>query len=402
VSEAVSELEAQGFQIDSIAAKPDTTAPVAIGLQANAEQRASYLKRLDGVLSQSGTMLSAMEIAAAELECNDAAQSLCKLNAAIRNGLSSEAFLREPELCVLLPSIADANHSSGSESVGQLDPSHPGLLYSIQRESVSSSTKSLIKRFSYPIAITCLAVSMFVVICVTVVPIYSRMFTEFDLRLSLPTQILFNISNVIIVQPWIPVIVLIFILTIAFFGIRLGSFLLQILHGTSICGWMFSGNNSSLIAMSNFTGVLGELLRLGAPIPEAIRIAGKSTQHIHFEQSANRLAREVDEIELIHGDKIVSDQIAMHSNVAHCFPRTVVDAIRDSMIARLEPSTSPVQVATRLREISLLYRDRASERSSSASMVLGPLSIVATGFVIGLCVLALFLPLISLLVGLSS
>jgi type IV pilus assembly protein PilC len=402
VSEAVSELESQGLQIDSISAKLDATPAAATDIQANAEQRPNYLKRLDGVLAQSVTTLSAMEIAATELECNDAAQSLCKLSAAIRNGLSSEAFLREPELCALLPSIADANHSSGSESVGQLEPSHPGLLYSIQHESVIPSKRSLIKQFSYPIAITCLAVLLFVVICVTVVPIYSRMFSEFDLRLSAPTKILFNISYLITTRPWIPVVVLVFGLGIAFFGIRLGSFIMQILHGTTIFGWVFSGNNSSLIAMSKFTGVLGELIRLGAPVPEAIRIAGKSTQHMHFEQSANRLAREVDEIELIHSDKIGSDQLVTHSNVAHCFPKTVVDAIHDSMSARQEPSDSPMEVATRLREISLLYRDRASERNSSVNMVLGPLSIVATGFVIGLCVFALFLPLISLVIGLSA
>jgi type II secretory pathway component PulF len=55
-----------------------------------------------------------------------------------------------------------------------------------------------------------------------------------------------------------------------------------------------------------------------------------------------------------------------------------------------------------LREISACHADRARLRLSWSSGIIEPITICAVGIVVGLMVLALFLPLVKLIEGLTT
>ena len=134
--------------------------------------------------------------------------------------------------------------------------------------------------------------------------------------------------------------------------------------------------------MSRFTSALAELLSIEAPLPEALRIAGRSCKHRHFRVKAEQMA-----------DQLEFDGIALQqSPVAHNFPAVMIHALS------FEPRKPNTPL---LRELARTYSERARTRVSWSTSFVGPISLIVIGLLVGFTVIALFMPLVSLVTSLS-
>ncbi len=113
------------------------------------------------------------------------------------------------------------------------------------------------------------------------------MYREFGLMLPRPTSLLFSIADLVNLWPHYLFLAAAVVLSlIAGFCYWWVSRALT----TYFFGWLIGGNSVSLVAMSRLTSVLAELLELGAPVPEAIVLAGKASRHPFYRHASLELA----------------------------------------------------------------------------------------------------------------
>jgi type IV pilus assembly protein PilC len=151
---------------------------------------------------------------------------------------------------------------------------------------------------------------------------------------------------------------------------------------TRLFGSAVSGNSSNVSAMSSLTGQLAELLQIGVSRPDAIWIAGHGCENYYFKKAAEQLAR----------DAYSQDRPLSDSPAARTFPANVILALD---VGDGRPSIGL------LRELSAMYAQRVYRRVDWSTGAVAQISIVLLGAIVAFLVIALFLPLVTLISGLS-
>lgn len=343
----------------------------------DATQR-SYEQQIDAAVRQSQGLQSLIRAAIQDdPHISPKNSSAHVLLDALERALPANHWTSNPELASLLPMVLRTSS----------DDEHRNWNQSDIRQLLSSSTSKrgdIVRRLSYPIFVLILCLFVLLILGLTVVPIFKKMFEEFDLRLPPLTQFVFSISDILVGKNWsLLVTILVFIVGVLATCLAF-LWLLPRLRRSTIVSFFFAGRQSELISIARWTSALAELVRIGTPLHEAIRIAGIATKDPSYQNESLRLAELLAKGEAIDG---------VRSN-APCFPPTVLEAWTAG------PSGTPsVPVMRRMAEI---YWDRAEKRGRTHFTQLGPIAIVALGLLVGLIIIALFSPLISLVSALSS
>jgi type II secretory pathway component PulF len=134
-------------------------------------------------------------------------------------------------------------------------------------------------------------------------------------------------------------------------------------------------------AIARFAQFTADLLEADLTPPNAVRLAGIAAGSPPLRRAAWRAARDLES----GGD------VARPAN-RNLLTATVLHALAGPQHA------SRIRL---LREICAAYAERARVRLSWTHGIIEPLAILAIGLIVGLTVLALFLPLVSLIQGLA-
>ena len=224
------------------------------------------------------------------------------------------------------------------------------------------------------------------VVCIsltTVIPVFQKMFGEFQLKLPWFTNIVLAASSFINARPFFFCALLLVVALAAWSMNRIFSLSMRAAEASWLLGSLVSGNSESVKAMGRFTSTVAELLCIGAPLKEAIVIAGRASQNLRFRNVSATMSREMGAEEKFKKDSVV----------AHNFPSLVVHAFQAA------PNGSPsIEL---LRHLSTIYFDRVRQRYSWSTGMMGSLSILGVGVCVGMVVVALFFPLLSLITSLN-
>jgi type IV pilus assembly protein PilC len=235
------------------------------------------------------------------------------------------------------------------------------------------------RELSYPLILMVLALLLLGWMLGTIVPVYEKMFLEFGLMLPRPTMALIQIGRFARIQPIAFVVAFVIVISAivsAWIGL---SGLLHRLQVIPSIGFLMAGSHRNLSSMVRWISTLAELLSIGAPLPKAVEIAGVASQSVYYQRQSNQLARQLLE----------SKEGVAGREAAVAFPATVQQAL---------VGTPNIAVLRRMAEI---YTDRLRNRKSRGYGFLGPVVIMLIGLLIGFMVIALFVPLISLISALS-
>jgi type IV pilus assembly protein PilC len=235
------------------------------------------------------------------------------------------------------------------------------------------------RELSYPLILMVLALLLLGWMLGTIVPVYEKMFLEFGLMLPRPTMALIQIGRFARIQPIAFVVAFVIVISAivsAWIGL---SGLLHRLQVIPSIGFLMAGSHRNLSSMVRWISTLAELLSIGAPLPKAVEIAGVASQSVYYQRQSNQLARQLLE----------SKEGVAGREAAVAFPATVQQALE---------GTPNIAVLRRMAEI---YTDRLRNRKSRGYGFLGPVVIMLIGLLIGFMVIALFVPLISLISALS-
>lgn len=348
-----------------------------MSFQHDADPKPDYLQSIQNAVAESRDLQNLLSAAVGELVPQNRATQLDRLRTALEQRTPPERWISDPELAAWLPLVLRYNDRQSerdwnSAQVRALLSPAVGVRY------------SWLRRWLYPIFVLLATVLVMVFLSLTVLPVFDRMFQEFDLHLPTPTKWVLAIGEAISGRNSAysgVMIVCIALLACVLVG---ASWLMHRWQDFKPLGVWLVGRSPQLAAMARWTSTLAELLAIRTPLSEAIRIAGLASRHPLYGNRSQQLARELSE------PSRTLSQIAP--------PRSLSRMAWTALTAGQGGQPS----IPMLRQVADLYCEQSQTREKERSAMLAPLMIVCLGCVIGLVIIALFMPLISLITALSN
>jgi type IV pilus assembly protein PilC len=247
-------------------------------------------------------------------------------------------------------------------------------------EKIKAKVKSAM---IYPVIIVSVALAIVSVLMIFVVPKFQEIFTGLLKGQPLPwlTQMLLNLSNFLKDQ----YLTAIGGLIAAYFGFK---FFAGTKLGRRIIDWCLIhmpvvGDLFLKAAIGRFTRTFGTLLASGVPILQALLITRDTSGNVHI---ANALT-------VVHDRVKEGDNVAKPLESTRIFPGMVT-----SMIEVGEETGALADMLTRIADT---YDEEVDNAVAGLTSIIEPIMIVFMAVMVGTIVIALFLPLVSIIQHLS-
>jgi type IV pilus assembly protein PilC len=229
----------------------------------------------------------------------------------------------------------------------------------------------------YPIAVLSIAALVVYVILWKVIPVFSALFVSLGADLPLPTRVVVMLSKFVGRFWWLIVGVLV-----------AGGFALRRYYATEqgrlvIDGLLLKapilGPVLRKIAVARFCRTLGTLLSAGVPVLESLEITARTSGNAVIERAILEVRKQVEE------GKNLADPLKATSQ----FPPMVVQMIS------VGEATGAMD--TMLGKIAEFYEDEVDTAVAGMMKLIEPIMIFFLGVVIGGIVIAMYLPMFSLI-----
>ena len=330
-----------------------------------------YLRQIDAALAHRGVIAEQLESMRRAPESLSFRSEIDAFIAALQCELEAKDFVKEGSFASCLSAILEWERGpkQRSHQVSQ-------LAMSISRTADNRLTRS--HNLTYLGTLLFATFATFVFMCGVVIPVFDQIYKEFQMKLPLATRCVFWVSSVI--GPHAKEIFLIAISS--FIMVRLGKRMLRRFSQdrfiASYAQRFSRGGSARIVAMSRCLITLSSLLKIGAPLRDALVISGRASQSELLVQHAVRLSIELKSLPI--------EQCPS----AKAFPPIVVDALREDGLTKGDRECT----ADLLRELGIIYCERARHRHEWMLRFLQPLFLIVIGGGVGFVAIATFLPLI--------
>jgi len=236
----------------------------------------------------------------------------------------------------------------------------------------------------YPVVISVVAVLATAALLIFVIPVFSRMFADFNAELPGPTQVVVNMSNFLKTpSKIIPLLAALIISVIAFTKYRKtpkGRFKTdQMLLKIPILGDLAKKS-----AVAQFTRTLGTLLTSGVSILEALEITAKTSSNMVVRSALMSMISAISE------GKTITEPM----KETGVFPPMVIQ-----MVAVGEESGGLDQM---LSKIADFYDEEVNAAVETLTSVMEPIIIVILAVVMGGALIAMYLPMFDMIGAVSG
>ena len=231
--------------------------------------------------------------------------------------------------------------------------------------------------FLYPAVLALGVILVSSLLTTLVVPVFDKMFEDYGIEVPGATQILISLSREVRAHPITFVSTLV---TMAGIFIALKA----VWQRTGLTHLLFrpliAGNSANVSDISIMLGRLAELLNIGIPRQSALILASLGLKSPWYRKCCKKLAAEIGRNE--HWSR---------SKAARQFPGNM-------LLAMQEESKPNVPL---LRELSVIYAERIRYRVDWTTGIIAQVAIVSLGVAVGFLVIALMMPLFSLISSLA-
>ena len=228
----------------------------------------------------------------------------------------------------------------------------------------------------YPSVVISAAILVTTILLVFVIPTFAELFEDFGAELPLPTQIVINISN-FFVKYFFVISGSFFTSLIVFFKFSKTDKGKSVLHPIYLKLPIF-GDLIRKVAVARFTRTLGTMLSSGVPILTALNICSKTAGNKVVEVTVQKTRVAISE------GKQMADTLS-ESNV---FPPMVTQ-----MIGVGETSGALDKM---LEKVAIFYEEEVDNAVGALKQLIEPLMILFLGVIIGVLVIAMYLPIFKL------
>lgn len=338
---------------------------------------AIFCKQFALLIKSGIPMLEAVRVSGEQTEDKVLKKALAVVHADIENGVPlSVAMEKHPNA---FPDLLVAIISVGEEG-GFLDESLASMAKTYKTElELKRKVKSAMMYPFIVIGITALVVGALLIF---VVPQFAEMFESMDAELPFITQILVNISkNMLIVVPSVLVALFIFV----FFYRKYAK---EEWLRSRVDKWKLKvpvfGNLNTKVAVARFTGNLGMMLSAGVPLIQALMLVSSTANNFI-------LSKAIEEtVQGLENGRSFSSSIEKFD----MFPPMV-----KNMIVIGESSGN---MSAMLGTVAEFYDEEVKEASENLAAAIEPLMILVLGVVIGGMLMALYMPMFSIMNTMSS
>jgi type IV pilus assembly protein PilC len=250
------------------------------------------------------------------------------------------------------------------------------------KEKAQSLKRKITGAMVYPVVVILVAVSILTFIMLYIIPKFEKIFKDFNMQLPEMTLALMAVSKWFSLYWYtLPLFPLAFWLLIKLIRLsKTGNYAVDRVYlFIPIIGGLIEKTT-----VAQTTRTLGTLVASGVPILEALSIVRQTCTNAVFERMYQRVYESIRE-----GDTIAQ-------------PLKESKMVDDMVINMIDVGEETGDLDSMLYKIADVYDEEVDVMVESLISLLEPLMIVFLGFVIGSIVIALFLPLIKLLEGLSK
>ena len=244
-------------------------------------------------------------------------------------------------------------------------------------EKADSLKRKVKGALTYPAVVMFVAVGVTIFMLTAIIPTFARMFSDFGQTLPMPTQIVLVMSNFVRGYWWAMVAIAI--------G---GAYLLKRYYATDRGRHVIDrgllrvpvlGDVLLKAGVARFTRTLGTLVSSGVPILNGLEITANTAGNIIISDAVMRTRASIGQ----------GETIARPLAEASVFPPMVVQ-----MIAVGEETGALDQMLTRIADF---YDDEVDTSVGALTSVIEPVMIVVMGLIVGGMVVAMYLPMFSLI-----
>jgi type IV pilus assembly protein PilC len=250
------------------------------------------------------------------------------------------------------------------------------------KEKAQSLKRKITGAMVYPVVVILTAVAILTFIMLYIIPKFEKIFKDFNMQLPTLTRVLMATSNWF-GEYWyvLPLFPLSFWLMIKLIRLnKSGSYALD-----RVYLWIpVIGPLIEKTVVARTTRTLGTLVSSGVPILEALSIVRETCTNMVFERMYQRVYESIRE-----GDTIAQ-------------PLKASRLVDDMVVNMIDVGEETGDLDTMLYKIADVYDEEVDVMVESLISLLEPLMIVVLGAIIGTIVIALFMPLMKLLEGLSK
>ncbi len=250
-------------------------------------------------------------------------------------------------------------------------------------EKAARLKKKVIGAMIYPAVVITIAVGIVSMIMIVVIPKFKKIFEDFKLKLPGPTQLLIDISDFMANNGWMYVVAFPFVLALFWRLVRIsegGRYATDVL----LLQVPILGSILSKTSIARFTRTLGTLISAGVPILEAINITKETCGNEVYSRALVK----------------VHDAIREGESMAAPLKATkVCDTIVVNMI---DVGEETGDLDKMLIKVADNYDSDVDVLVASLISILEPVMVVVLGVIVGFIVIALFMPMISLIEGMTS
>ncbi|NBR04904.1 MAG: type II secretion system F family protein [Planctomycetes bacterium] len=250
------------------------------------------------------------------------------------------------------------------------------------KEKAQTLKRKITGAMIYPSVVIFVAVSILTFIMIFIIPKFEKIFKDFGMKLPALTLYLMSTSRWVSVYWYVlPLIPLTFWLLLKVLRMsRTGGYVLDRMYL-----WIpVVGGLIEKTAIAQSTRTLGTLVSSGVPILEGLAIVKATCTNQVFERLYQRVYESIRE-----GDTIVQ-------------PLRESKLVDDMVVNMIDVGEETGDLDTMLNKVADIYEEEVNILVESLLSLLEPIMIVFLGGVIGGIVIALFMPLIGMLEGLSK
>jgi len=250
------------------------------------------------------------------------------------------------------------------------------------KEKAQSLARKVKGAMVYPFVVISVAFLILAFIMIFIIPKFEKIFLDFKMKLPYITELLIATSRWF-VKYWyvIPIVPIAIVVTLKLIRLnKSGAYILdKIKLKTPVMGMIVE---KTIIARTMRT--LGTLIASGVPILEALSIVRETAMNAVFEEMFQRVYESIRE-----GETIAN-------------PMRDCKLVDDMVVNMIDVGEETGDLDTMLNKVADVYEEEVDVLVESLISLLEPLMIVILGFIVGTIVIALFMPLLELLDGLSG
>ncbi|HUZ47406.1 MAG TPA: type II secretion system F family protein [Terriglobia bacterium] len=342
------------------------------GDRVSAKELAVFTRQFSVMIDAGLPLVQCLEVLSSQQENKALARILKGVRSSVESGSTLSNALRS------YPKIFDdlyTNMVEAGETGGILDTILQRL--STYIEKAVKLKRSVQSAMIYPVAVVVIAGGVIVLLLWKVVPIFTTLFAGLGARLPLPTRIVISLSR--FVGAFAPIIIVVLILMGIglkwYYGTPAGRMTID----TLILKVPILGSVMRKIAVARFSRTLGTLITSGVPMLEAMDITARTSGNAVIERAVLKVRKAIE------GGRTIVDPLSETG----VFPNMVVQMIG------VGEQTGALDAM--LQKVADFYEDEVDAAVADLLTAMEPVMIVFLGVVVGGVVIAMYLPLFSLI-----